>query len=151
LNYRKYLVLLAIIVFGSCGDVLLARGMHDVGEVRLDQLPHLVSAVANPWVVVGIGFLLIFFASYSTALSWADLTFVLPATAVGYVVLALLSHFFLHEQISVQRWLGIFLIVAGVGFVAGGPSQTERHAEHPSSPPEELRTPVVSSVSGDPS
>ncbi len=126
MNLRKYLVLLAVIVFGACGDVLLSRGMRDVGEIHLNQLPHLLHALANPWVLLGIGSLLIFFASYSTALSWADLTYVLPATAFGYVVLALLSRFFLHEQISLQRWIGILLISAGVGFVAGGPAQTER-------------------------
>jgi drug/metabolite transporter (DMT)-like permease len=123
-NSRKYLVLLAIIIFGSCGDVLLSRGMRDVGQIGLSQIPHLIPALANPWILLGIGCLLIFFTSYSTALSWADLTFVLPATAVGYVVIALLSHFFLHEQISIQRWIGILLIVVGVGFVAGGPSRT---------------------------
>ena len=125
MNFRKYLVLLAIIIFGSCGDVLLSRGMRDVGQIDLRQLLHLIPALANPWILLGIGCLLIFFTSYSAALSWADLTFVLPATAVGYVVIALLSHFFLHEQISRQRWIGILLIVVGVGFVAGGPSRTE--------------------------
>jgi drug/metabolite transporter (DMT)-like permease len=128
-NFRKYLVLLAIIIFGSCGDVLLSRGMRDVGQISLRQIPHLIPALANPWILLGIGCLLIFFTSYSAALSWADLTFVLPATAVGYVVIALLSHFFLHEQISVQRWVGILLIVVGVGFVAGGPSRTEPTVE----------------------
>ncbi len=126
MNFRKYLVLLAIIIFGSCGDVLLSRGMRDVGQIRLSQIPHLIPALANPWILLGIGCLLIFFTSYSTALSWADLTFVLPATAIGYVVIALLSHFFLHEQISIQRWLGILLIVIGVGFVAGGPHRSDQ-------------------------
>ena len=125
MNIRKYLVLLAIIIFGSCGDVLLSRGMRDIGQLSVSQIPHLIPALANPWILLGIGCLLIFFTSYSTALSWADLTFVLPATAIGYVVIALLSHFFLHEQISIQRWTGILLIVIGVGFVAGGPSRTE--------------------------
>jgi drug/metabolite transporter (DMT)-like permease len=145
-NFRKYLVLLAIIVFGSCGDVLLARGMRDVGQVNIHQTLQLFHALTNPWVLLGVGCLLIFFTSYSTALSWADLTFVLPSTAVGYVVLALLSHFFLHEQISFQRWAGILLIVAGVGFVAGGPAQTARvpEPEEPQPCPEEHHTPVVS-------
>ena len=49
----------------------------------------------------------------------------LPATAFGYVVVALLSRFWLHEQLSIYRWAGIFLIVCAVGFVAGGPSRTE--------------------------
>ena len=84
----------------------------------------------NPWVIVGILCLLGFFASYLTALSWADLTFVLPSTAFGYVVIALLSKFWLHESISLYRWLGIVLIVCGVGFVANGPSRTE-HTQNP--------------------
>jgi drug/metabolite transporter (DMT)-like permease len=51
---------------------------------------------------------------------------VLPATAFGNVIVALLSKFWLHEQISVARWAGIVLITVGVGFVAHGPSRTER-------------------------
>jgi drug/metabolite transporter (DMT)-like permease len=59
-------------------------------------------------------------------LSWADLTYVLPATAFGNVIVALLSKFWLHEPISLERWAGIVLITIGVGFVAQGPSRTER-------------------------
>ncbi len=126
MTFKKYLVLLAIICFGSVGDTLLSRGMRDVGEVHIHDLVRVIGAVVNPWVAVGILCLLIFFGSYLASLSWADLTYVLPATAIGYVVLALLSRFFLHEEISVARWAGIALITAGVGFVAGGPSVTER-------------------------
>ena len=66
-----------------------------------------------------------FFAAYMTALSWADLTYVLPATSLGYVLLALIAKFFLHEQVSTMRWLGIALISAGVGFVTQGPALTQ--------------------------
>jgi drug/metabolite transporter (DMT)-like permease len=59
-----------------------------------------------------------------SALSWADLTYVLPATSLSYVLVALVGHFRLHEEISPARWLGIALIAAGVGFVAAGPSLT---------------------------
>ncbi len=127
MNVRKYLVLLSIVIFGSCGDVLLSRGMRDVGEIHFNQLLHVFSALANPWIVAGILCLFVFFGSYLSALSWADLTFVLPATAIGYVVLALLSKVFLHEHISMTRWAGILFITAGVGFVAGGPERTEQH------------------------
>jgi drug/metabolite transporter (DMT)-like permease len=61
------------------------------------------------------------------ALSWADLTYVLPATSLGYVLVALVAHFGFHEVISWTRWLGIGLIAAGVGFVAAGPSVTPIH------------------------
>ena len=98
--------------------------MKDFGVVTASNWSHLLVAVLNPWVLAGIGLLILFFGSYLTALSWADLTYVLPATAVGYVVLALLARFFLHEHVSLTRWMGIALITVGVGFVATGPSVT---------------------------
>jgi drug/metabolite transporter (DMT)-like permease len=85
----------------------------------------------TPWVSGGILLLLVFFASYLSALSWADLTFVLPATSVAYVGVALLSKFWLHEQISAARWLGVVLITAGVGFVTQGPAYTPRDSVDP--------------------
>jgi uncharacterized membrane protein len=130
LNPRQWLILVAVMLTASIGDSLLAHGMAQVGSVSLAHLGLLMHALANPWVILGILCLLGFFASYLTALSWADLTFVLPSTAFGYVVVALISRFWLHEHISPWRWLGIVLIVCGVGFVANGPARTE-HATHP--------------------
>jgi len=90
-----------------------------------------VLAVLNPWVAGGILLLLAFFAAYMSSLSWADLTYVLPATSMGYVVLALMARFVLHEHISPLRWTGIILISAGVGFVAGGPTLTTHTHDRP--------------------
>ena len=124
MTFRKYLVLVGVMFFGSVGDALLSRGMKDVGSVSLNNFGTVILSVMNPWVALGILFLLVFFAAYATALSWADLTFVLPATSIGYVVLTLIARFYLHEQVSVMRWLGIVLISAGVGFVTRGPALT---------------------------
>ena len=60
----------------------------------------MILTILNPWVALGILFLLGFFAAYMTALSWADLTYVLPATSLGYVLLALIAKFLLHEQVT---------------------------------------------------
>lgn len=120
----KYLVLAGVTVCAAAGDSLLSRGMREVGNISFQNLPSIILAILNPWVALGIIFLLGFFASYMTALSWADLTYVLPATSLGYVLLALIARFVLHEQISVTRWLGIVLISAGVGFVTRGPELT---------------------------
>ena len=125
LTPARYLVLLAVMLTASAGDTMLSHGMTQVGPVHLSNLGMLLHALANPWVVAGTLCLIGFFVSYLSALSWADLTFVLPATAFGYVVIALLSRFWLHEHISRDRWIGILLIVCGVGFVANGPSLTE--------------------------
>ena len=124
MTFRKYLVLVGITLFSTAGDSLLARGMKDLGNISLHNLSGLLLAVVNPWVTAGIVFLLAFFACYMSALSWADLTYVLPATSLAYVLVALVGHFRLHEVISPTRWLGIALIAAGVGFVAAGPSLT---------------------------
>ena len=100
--------------------------MKEIGEITFPRLPQLFLAPVSNWHV-GLGVLLLigFFASYLTALSWADLTFVLPSTAIGYVILTLLGRFYLHEHVSVKRWAGIALIVVGTLLVAGGPSLTE--------------------------
>jgi len=101
--------------------------MKELGGFSLHNLSGLLLAILNPWVALGIVFLLTFFACYMSALSWADLTYVLPATSLAYVLVALIGHFRLHEEISPTRWLGIALIAAGVGLVAAGPSLTPGH------------------------
>ncbi|MGA8763104.1 MAG: EamA family transporter [Candidatus Sulfotelmatobacter sp.] len=124
MTFRKYLVLAGVTVFAAAGDSMLSHGMKQSGAISLQHPLDLILAVLNPWVAVGIVLLFAFFATYTTALSWADLTFVLPATSLGYVLLALIARFVLHEQVSPLRWLGIALISGGVGFVAGGPALT---------------------------
>lgn len=126
MTLRKYLVLAAVTVFAAVGDSLLSRGMKELGSVSPQHLSDVILAILNPWVALGIIFLLGFFASYMTALSWADLTYVLPATSLGYVLLALIAKFFLHEDVTLTRWLGILLISAGVGFVTRGPELTHK-------------------------
>jgi drug/metabolite transporter (DMT)-like permease len=123
-NFRKYLVLAGVTVFAASGDAMLSHGMKQAGSISIHHLPDVILALRNPWVAIGILLLLAFFATYTAALSWADLTYVLPATSLGYVLLALVAKFLLHEQVSPLRWMGIALITAGVGFVAGGPELT---------------------------
>ncbi len=129
LKTSQYAILVAVMLTASVGDTLLSRGMAQVGQVDPHHLGLLWHALANGYVIAGIVLLIGFFASYMTALSWADLTFVMPSTAFGYVVVALLSRFWLHESLSPYRWAGIVLIVCAVGFVAGGPSRTEHAAD----------------------
>jgi drug/metabolite transporter (DMT)-like permease len=125
-NVRKYLVLAGVSIFAPVGDSLLSYGMKQVGNISLRDIPDLLLAITNPWVGAGILLLLGFFASYMTALSWADLTYVLPASSLGYVLLALIARFGLHEKVTVTRWIGIALVSGGVGFVTSGPELTRR-------------------------
>jgi drug/metabolite transporter (DMT)-like permease len=131
MTLRKYLVLGVVTLASAFGDISLAIGMKRLGPVSLSHPGALLSALRTPSVLGGILLLLVFFASYLTALSWADLTFVLPATSLAYVAVALLSKFWLHERISPARWLGVALITAGVGFVTQGPAYTPRDSVEP--------------------
>jgi drug/metabolite transporter (DMT)-like permease len=143
-TFRKYLVLAGVTVFAAAGDSMLSHGMKQTGNISVNHLQGVILAVLNPWVAIGILLLLAFFATYMTALSWADLTYVLPATSLGYVLLALVARFLLHEHVSPLRWLGIALITGGVGFIAGGPELTKH--PHVAQPVHEPRTAADSSL-----
>jgi drug/metabolite transporter (DMT)-like permease len=128
LTARQYLILALVALCAPLGDTCLSRGMTRLPAISIAHPASLVAAVFTPWIAAGIALLIGFFASYLTALSWADLTFVLPATAFGNVIVALLSRYWLQETVSMERWAGIALITLGVGFVAQGPSRTETAA-----------------------
>jgi drug/metabolite transporter (DMT)-like permease len=135
LQPHQYMILGLVSVCTPLGDSCLSRGMAHLPPISLAHPASLITAVFTPWIALGIVLLIGYFASYLTALSWADLTFVMPAAmGLGNLVLALLSHYWLHEQISLQRWIGIALVTVGVGFVANGPLLTE----HPATKPERI-------------
>lgn len=131
LSSRQYFILALVAVCAPLGDTCLSRGMTALPPITLGHPLSLIAAVFTPWIAAGIVLLIGFFASYLTALSWADLTFVLPATALGNMLVELLARFWLHENISLQRWIGVTLITVGVGFVSQGPALTERPAAVP--------------------
>jgi drug/metabolite transporter (DMT)-like permease len=68
--------------------------------------------------------LILWMLSRMTLLSWADLSYVLPVTALGYVLTALMGRFFLGEHVSLGRWAGIALIMGGVSMVGDTPIRT---------------------------
>lgn len=136
MNARRYLVLLILVLGSTLGDVFLSHGMKQVGRITISRWHDLLFAITNPSIILGILLLLIFFASYLSSLSWADLSYLMPTTAFGTVLTALLARFTLLEHIPVTRWAGILLITFGVGFVARGPSLSvvPAPAEKPADP-----------------
>lgn len=124
LSFGQYLILAFVSVSVPLGDASLSRGMSKLPAISVSHPLSLIGAVFTPWVALGIALLIGYFASYLTALSWADLTFIMPATALGNVFVALLAHFWLHEPVSWMRWTGVVLITLGVAFVAHGPANT---------------------------
>ena len=99
------------------GDFFLKRGMPD--SSRLNTPVEYLGALFQPWVALGVLLLIVWQMSRMALLSWADLSYVLPVTSVGYVVVALIGKVLLNEEITASRWAGIVLIVAGVALVGG--------------------------------
>ena len=121
LHKKTYALLASMVFFSSLGNVLLGRGMKGIGEI-VDFSPVALAAVfvktfTNSSIWLGILSLLIFFVSYLLLLSWADLSYVQPASAIGYALVAVLGYFMLGEIISATRWTGVLLICAGVALV----------------------------------
>jgi transporter family protein len=119
----KTAVLIAVIVFAdAAGDVLLTRGMKQVGEISTISPKILLSiarkVLTNRSFISGILFFAVTFFSFLTVLSWADLSFVFPATSLVYVVSTLGAKFILKETVSFQRWAGIFLVCLGVALTS---------------------------------
>ena len=120
LRIKTLVMVLAMVVCANTGDLLLKRGMTDIGVVEFSG-NGLADAfrltVTNPIIWLGILFLLGFMICYMTVLSWADYSYVMPAGAFGYALLTFLAVIFLHENVSPRRWVGVILICIGVMLV----------------------------------
>ena len=119
---KTRIILAVVVLTNAVGNVMLSYGMKQLGDIStlppLQMLGAGIRALFYPWVGAGVLVLILFQLSYMTALSWADLSYVLPATAVSYIVVALLARFALHEALDLARWTGTALIVLGVMLVA---------------------------------
>jgi uncharacterized membrane protein len=121
---QTYRLLLLTLLLRPFGNLTLAWGMHHVPRLTgLEPLTYL-QALANPFVATGIGMLILALLTRMALLSVADLSFVLPLTAVGYIISALLGKVFLAEDVGSHRWLGTVLIVLGVVLVGATPERS---------------------------
>lgn len=107
-----------VVLSNVTGNVFLKRGM----PAELPTPAAYITVLFRPTVTFGVLLLILWLASRMALLSWADLSYILPVTSLGYVLVALAGRLFLNEQISDKRWLGIVLIMAGVALVSGGTS-----------------------------
>jgi drug/metabolite transporter (DMT)-like permease len=130
LRFKTYVLICAMLVFGPLGDVLLGKAMKKVPPISSWApsmvLQFFVRAFTSPTAWLGIGSLTLFFIAYLLVLSWADYSYVQPASALSYGVIALLAVIALDEKITLTRWGGVLLICLGV-FAVGqtAPRTTE--------------------------
>ena len=115
------LVLLAVLI-GGTGHVLLSKGMKTVGDLTEAPASMLgamtARALSSPWLLLGVALQATFFVMYLTLLSRANVSQVLPLTAIDYIVVALLARLLLAEPVTPARWAGIVLIAAGAVLVS---------------------------------
>src|SRR6266404_4795336 len=129
---KTRILVLLVIATNVLGNVALSRGMHQVGRIISASPFDYLKAFANPWTHLGICILTIWILTDLALLSRADLSFVLPVNASAYVLVAICGHFFLHDRISWERWVGIVLITGGVILAEETPARTTK------GPPEHL-------------
>ncbi len=110
---KTWSVLLFFLALKAAGNSWMALGMKQVPE-RMSTNPALyLHAMLNPFVAMGIVALILALLTRMALLSLADLSYVLPVTAIGYVIAVFLGKVFLHETVSAQRWMGTLLIFGG--------------------------------------
>lgn len=133
----KTLVLLALMVLaGATGDILLSKGVKQISELQHGTpaavFAFLLQVFTNATVWLGIGCLAGYFVCYMLVLSWADFSYVLPASALTYVLVPLLARAVLNENVTPLRWAGVGCIFLGVAVVGLTPPSTT-HAHRDSS------------------
>ncbi len=117
LRWKTRVFAIIVVLSNVFGNFFLDRGMHNRNTASLTEY---ISAIFSPWVMLGISLLILWLLSRMALLSWADLSYVLPVTSLGYAASPLLGRFLLNEQVSPQRWAGTLLIVAGTMLVGLG-------------------------------
>ena len=131
LHLKTFSLISVMVIAGPLGNVLLSKGMKQAGRLSLwppaEALHTAVRVLGTGPIWLGIASLLTFFLANVLVLSWADYSYVQPASSAGYGVAALLGYLMLGEPVSPLRWLGIGIICLGV-FVVGqtSPRSLER-------------------------
>jgi len=137
LHLKTIPLILISIVLGPLGNVFLGKGMKGFGQVATAKIPDLLQiaprVLSSGYIWLGITCLLGFFITHMLLLTWADYSYVQPATSLSYLTISVLSYFLLGEMISPLRWLGVTVICFGV-FIVGRtpPSSTPIEAPSPS-------------------
>jgi uncharacterized membrane protein len=120
LRLKTWICAVIVILSNVFGNFFMKLGLPE----PLTSPSEYITVLFRPSVALGVGLLIVWTLTRMALLSWADLSYVLPVTAIGYALVAILGRVALDEQISVKRWIGIGLITAGVALVGGGAPQT---------------------------
>ena len=114
----KVLIAMSVAVaLAAGGDTLISSGVKQLAGAEGGPLAALALAITNFRIIGGVGMLVAFFLLYLASLSWADLSYVVPLTAGEYILVTLFGYIFLHENVTVVRWLGSGFVALGIALV----------------------------------
>lgn len=126
---ETFCLVVAVIFLNAVGNLSLAWGMRHISEeVGLNPMSY-VRAMINPYVACGIVLLILWLLTRMTLLSWADLSFVLPLTSLGYILAAVFGKLFLNETINRTHWAGTLLIFLGTAMIGATDLKTVEPSE----------------------
>jgi uncharacterized membrane protein len=121
---RTLWLALLVVLLNASGNFSLTLGMRSIRDSMSANPVDYVRAMLHPLVAFGIILLILWLLTRMALLSWADLSFVAPVTAVGYILAAILGHFVLKETVSLTNWIGTSLIFFGTAFVSATKPRT---------------------------
>jgi drug/metabolite transporter (DMT)-like permease len=118
---RSIILFFLIIASGTGGELCVSRAMRSLGEVHDFRPKSILSFVLRglrvPWMWLGVAMMMLAFVSLLAILSFRDVSFVVPVSALSYAAGAFGAKAFLGERISRNRWLGIAVVCIGVTIV----------------------------------
>jgi len=134
LHLKTYVFIFLIVIFAPLGNTLLGKGMKGVGQIKAWSpaalFESLIRIITSGYIWLGIACLLAFFVAYMLVLTWADYSYVQPASSFSYAVVAILSYWLLGEIVTPLRWLGILVICVGVLIVGRTHPSTTQDSKH---------------------
>jgi drug/metabolite transporter (DMT)-like permease len=118
---KLLIILLAGLLFEAAGVVFLSKGLKQIGDVKARNAGEIFrvvkSGATNANILLGVVLEAVFFGALLYLMSQAELSFIWPLTALGFVLTTLAAKFLLHEEVSAVRWGGVILIMAGAALI----------------------------------
>lgn len=125
LKFRNTIFIALLVVSNTLGNIFIAKGIDAMPEFHPGRFaPYTVRILSDGWFVSGLALMIVWMVAQLSMFTWADLSYVMPMTASSYAFTAILGKFFLNENVSLARWVGIALISFGVILVAETPAWT---------------------------
>lgn len=132
---KLVVILVVSLILEAVGVVYLNRGLKELGNVSQFAWRNVKDiawrSLTNRNILAGVAFEALFFGGILMLLAKGDVSFIWPLTSLGFVLTTLAAKFILGEEVSLVRWSGVLLIMAGACLIIW----SEKAKPTPLSPP----------------